>query len=46
MASLNLPYPKFIDYAVAGSRKCGFCPDDLPDNLASYCRQMTRSLQG
>ena len=46
MASLNLPYPKFIDYAVPGNLQCGVCPDDLPDNLASYCRQMTQSPQG
>jgi sulfur dioxygenase len=46
MANLNLPYPKFIDYAVPGNRECGVCPDDLPDNLANYCRQMTQSPQG
>ena len=46
MTNLNLPYPKFIDYAVLGNRKCGVCPDDLPDNLANYCRQMTQSPQG
>jgi glyoxylase-like metal-dependent hydrolase (beta-lactamase superfamily II) len=33
MASLNLPYPKFIDYAVPGNRACGVCPDALPDQL-------------
>ena len=27
MANLNLPYPKFIDYAVPGNRLCGVCPD-------------------
>lgn len=46
MANLNLPYPKFIDYAVPGNRQCGVCPDDLPDRLTSYCRQMTQSQQG
>ena len=46
MANLNLPYPKFIDYAVPGNQQCGVCPDDLPDNLANYCRQMTPSPQG
>ena len=46
MANLNLPYPKFIDYAVPGNRQCGVCPADLPDNLDKYCRQMTVSLQG
>ena len=46
MANLNLPYPKFIDFAVPGNRQCGVCPDDLPENLAKYCNQMTESPQG
>lgn len=46
MANLDLPYPKFIDYAVPGNRQCGVCPPDLPENLAGYCRQMTESPQG
>lgn len=46
MANLNLPYPKFIDYAVPGNRQCGVCPSDLPDNLTKYCAQMTHSPQG
>jgi glyoxylase-like metal-dependent hydrolase (beta-lactamase superfamily II) len=46
MAELNLPYPKFIDYAVPGNRQCGVCPQDLPDQLEAYCRAMTDSPQG
>lgn len=46
MAGLNLPYPKFIDYAVPGNRQCGVCPSGLPENLEKYCRQMTASPQG
>ena len=46
MANLNLPYPKFIDYAVPGNKQCGVCPSDLPKNLEKYCRQMTESQQG
>ncbi len=46
MRDLNLPYPKFIDYAVPGNQRCGVCPDDLPDKLERYCRQMTESPQG
>ncbi|MGH8808534.1 MAG: MBL fold metallo-hydrolase [Noviherbaspirillum sp.] len=46
MAILNLPYPKFIDYAVPGNRQCGVCPTGLPENLEKYCRQMTESPQG
>ena len=46
MAGLNLPYPKFIDYAVPGNRQCGVCPDDLPEQLQAYCRRMSDSPQG
>ncbi|MFO1338451.1 MAG: MBL fold metallo-hydrolase [Burkholderiaceae bacterium] len=46
MAGLNLPYPKFIDHAVPGNRRCGVCPDDLPEHLKAYCGRMTESPQG
>lgn len=46
MGNLNLPYPKFIDYAVPGNRQCGVCPADLPDQLQAYCNRMTESQQG
>jgi hypothetical protein len=46
MKNLNLPYPKFIDYAVKGNQLCGVCPGDLPENLQNYCKQMTESYQG
>ena len=46
MANLNLPYPKFIDYAVPGNQQCGVCPDHLPESLEKYCAHMTESLQG
>ena len=46
MQNLNLPYPKFIDYAVPGNQQCGVCPDHLPENLEKYCSQMTESQQG
>lgn len=46
MAGLNLPYPKFIDYAVPGNRQCGVCPDDLPERLREYCAGMAQSTQG
>ncbi len=46
MANLKLPYPTFIDYAVPGNQQCGVCPADLPDQLATYCQQMTSSPQG
>lgn len=46
MATLNLPYPKFIDYAVPGNQQCGVCPDTLPASLEQYCGKMTQSPQG
>lgn len=46
MANLNLPYPKFIDYAVPGNKLCGVCPSDLPENLEKYCQHMGDSPQG
>ncbi|GAB5500141.1 MAG: MBL fold metallo-hydrolase [Pseudohongiellaceae bacterium] len=46
MADLDLPYPKFIDFAVPGNKLCGECPDDLPEKLSEYCEQMTHSPQG
>lgn len=46
MQNLNLPYPKFIDYAVPGNRECGVCPTDLEADLRKYCEKMEESPQG
>jgi sulfur dioxygenase len=46
MSNLNLPYPKFIDYAVPGNKHCGVSPSALPHELEKYCEQMTYSPQG
>jgi glyoxylase-like metal-dependent hydrolase (beta-lactamase superfamily II) len=46
MAELELPYPKFIDYAVPANRACGVCPPDVPANLQQYCERMAASPQG
>lgn len=46
MAKLDLPYPRFIDYAVPGNRQCGKCPDDLPEHMQEYCADMGKSPQG
>ena len=46
MATLNLPPPQFIDYAVPGNRQCGVCPDTLPGDLQDYCLHITQSPQG
>lgn len=46
MTGLKLPYPKFIDHAVPGNRRCGVCPQDLPQHLEEYCGDMAGSPQG
>ena len=46
MQALDLPYPKFIDYAVPGNRQCGVCPDGIPDSLQQYCESIKVSIQG
>jgi glyoxylase-like metal-dependent hydrolase (beta-lactamase superfamily II) len=46
MENLELPYPKFIDYAVPGNQHCGECPPELPEHLRQYCEQMSESRQG
>lgn len=46
MQNLNLPYPKFIDFAVPGNQQCGVCPEILPADLQGYCLQSTNSVQG
>ena len=46
MAGLDLPYPKFIDHAVPGNRRCGVCPQDLPEHMREYCERMAESPQG
>jgi sulfur dioxygenase len=46
MANLDLPYPKFIDYAVPGNHACGVCPSELPEHLLQYCQEMEESPQG
>src|SRR3546814_20268419 len=45
MENLNLPYPKFIDYAVPGNKACGQCPPNLPEPLRHYCQEMAESPQ-
>lgn len=46
MTGLNLPYPKFIDYAVPGNRQCGVCPSGVPEDLQQYCTHIAESRQG
>lgn len=46
MAGLDLPYPRFIDYAVPGNRRCGVCPENLPEQMREYCERMAATPQG
>lgn len=46
MQGLNLPYPKFIDYAIPGNQGCGICPPGVPEKLQEYCDQIGDSRQG
>lgn len=46
MDGMDLPYPKFIDFALPGNRQCGQCPTDVPEHLQQYCTQIGESRQG
>lgn len=46
MASLVLPYPAFIDYAVPAHKQCGTRPEELPADLEKYRELMEPSRQG
>ncbi len=46
MDEMDLPYPKFIDYALPGNRQCGVCPPGVPDQLQQYCGEIGDSRQG
>jgi sulfur dioxygenase len=37
MDSLDLPYPRKIDFAVPGNRQCGVCPDNVPEQYRGPC---------
>lgn len=37
MNSLNLPYPRKIDFAVPGNRACGQCPESVPEQYRGPC---------
>ncbi len=47
MQGLDLPYPRFIDYALPGNRQCGVCPDGAPAELRlDYCDGAAGDRQG
>ncbi len=37
MDSMDLPYPKKIDWALPGNEGCGSCPDNLPPEKERLC---------
>ncbi len=37
MNSLDLPYPRKIDFAVPGNQMCGSCPDNVPEDMRKPC---------
>jgi glyoxylase-like metal-dependent hydrolase (beta-lactamase superfamily II) len=37
MNSLDLPYPRKIDFAVPGNQRCGECPDNVPEQYRAPC---------
>ena len=37
MDTMDLPYPKKIDFAVPGNENCGVCPDNVPEELRAPC---------
>jgi len=37
MDSLNLPYPRKIDFAVPGNEACGACPENVPEEYLGPC---------
>lgn len=43
METLDLPYPRKIDFAVPGNEACGECPENVPDDFSGPCHH---SVQG
>lgn len=37
MESMNLPYPRKIDFAVPGNEQCGICPANVPEEYRAPC---------
>lgn len=37
MDSMDLPYPRKIDFAVPGNLKCGVCPENVPEQYRGPC---------
>jgi glyoxylase-like metal-dependent hydrolase (beta-lactamase superfamily II) len=39
MDSMDLPYPRKIDFAVPGNEQCGVCPDNVPEQYRRPCEK-------
>jgi hypothetical protein len=39
MDSMDLPYPRKIDFAVPGNESCGECPDNVPEQYRAACER-------
>lgn len=39
MNGLELPYPRKMDFAVPGNRRCGQCPDNVPAEFRAPCER-------
>lgn len=37
METMDLPYPRKIDFAVPGNEQCGVCPDNVPEEYRAPC---------
>lgn len=37
MNTMNLPYPRKIDFAVPGNQACGECPENVPEQYRGPC---------
>lgn len=39
METMDLPYPRKIDFAVPGNQRCGICPDNVPEEYRAPCKK-------
>jgi len=39
METMDLPYPRKIDFAVPGNQQCGTCPDNVPEKYRGPCNK-------
>lgn len=39
METMDLPYPRKIDFAVPGNEQCGVCPDNVPEEYRAPCEK-------